>query len=158
MRLSSTLVFIGSYWVFAIDLVIPYSSSTSGYVDERIIRYVVVFCLPIFRSCIFFDFLVFHSILFFGGLQPPDYNSFCFGFSTNCKSYDDSLADNLTSSTAVRCWPRLFSSAFQGCFSNHGGKVRESGRLISRKHYHARTRAATLVQWPVSVVAHTEKT
>ena len=75
-------------------------------VNERIIRYVVISCRPIFRPCIFFGFLVFHSTLFFGGLQPTDYNSFCFGFSTNCKPYGDSLADSLTSSTAVRCRPR----------------------------------------------------
>ena len=43
-------------------------------------------------------------------------------------------------------------------FSNHGGKVRESGRFVSRKHYHACARAATLVKWPVSIVAHGEKT
>ena len=45
---------------------------------------------PIFHSCIFFGFLVFHSTLFFCRLQPADYNLFCFGFSTNCKSYGDS--------------------------------------------------------------------
>ena len=143
---------------FAVDFFILHSSSTSGYVNERIIRYVVVSCRLIFRSCIFFGFLVFQSTLFIGGLQPANYNSFCFGFSTNRKSYGDSLTDSLTSSTADRCRPRLLSSAFQGCFSNHDGKVRESGRFISREPYHARARAATLAQWSVSVVAHAEKT
>ena len=33
----------------------------------------------------------------------------------------------------------------------------ESGRFVSRKYYRARARATTLVQWPVSVVAHAEK-
>jgi len=43
---------------------------------------------------------------------------------------------------------------FQGCFLNHCRKVRESGRFISRKHYHSSAGAATLIQWPLSVVAH----
>ena len=82
---------------------------------------------------------------------------FCFGLSYNCKSYGGSLAGSLTSSTAFRGRSRLLTSTFQDCFSNHGRKVRASGRFVSRKHYHAQARAATLVQWPVSVVAHAEK-
>ena len=158
MWLSSTFVSSGPYRVFAVDFFIQYSSSTSGYASARANRYVVVIsCCPIFRSCFFLSFLVFYRTLFCGGLQPSVYNQFCFGLSSNCKSYGVSLADSLTSSTAFRGRPRLLTSTFQGCFSNHGGKVCASGRLVSRKHYHGRARAATLVQWPVSVVAHAEK-
>ena len=53
MWLSSTLVSIGSYWGFAINFFIQYSSNTSGYANKRANRYVVLpyrAVFPVFSS------------------------------------------------------------------------------------------------------------
>ena len=74
MLLSLALVSICSYWDFAVDFFVQYSSSTSDYANKHANRYVVLSYCAIFRSCLFLGLLVFYSTLFFGGLQPSNYN------------------------------------------------------------------------------------